>query len=140
MNIDNIADQGRELEWRGLTGQSRSERRERMDAVINLRNEPRLREKFEYAPCTTAPSSSIAGPSGATSSGSGPTERARKWSRATAPISGNASAPARSTLQDLAKWTACALPAGAIPCPCHGHVLALAAAWAASTLANRTGE
>ena len=139
-SIDNIPDQGRELEWRGLTGQSRSERRERMDAVINLRNEPGLREKFEYAPVhnstllidrrTKWGNKFRIGPDG-TREEVVARYRADLWQRIRA---------GAITLQELAEMDGMCLACWCDPLPCHGHVLARAAAWAASTLANRRGE
>ena len=140
MNIDNIADQGRELERRGLTGQSRSERRERMDAVINLRHEPKLREILEYAPVhnstvlidrrTKWGNKFRIGPDG-TREVVVARYRADLWRRIRA---------GAVKLEELAEMDGMWLACWCDPLPCHGHVLARAAAWAASTLAQRRGE
>ena len=107
-----------------------------MDTVINLKHEPKLREEFEYAqlvnntvlidrrtrwgnPYRIAPDRSreqaIA------------RYRADLWRRIRAGEIG---------LEELAeldgRWLACWCD----PLPCHGHVLARAAAWASNALAG----
>ena len=137
ISIDNIPEQG----WRraGPRGQSRSERRESMDPVINLRHEPGLREKFEYG---LAHNSTVL------------IDRRTKW--------GNRFRIGRDgtreeviaryradlwrriregaiALEELAEIDGMLLACWCDPLPCHGHVLARAAGWAASTLAERRG-
>ena len=85
-----------------------------MDAVINLRHEPALRDIFEHAEVhdntvlidrrTRWGNMFRIGPDGTRS----------RSSRSTAPISGSASAPARSRSKNSPNWTACGSPAGAI--------------------------
>ncbi len=111
-----------------------------MDAVINLRNELRLRDMFEHVPVhgntvlidrrTKWGNPYRIGPDG-TRRRVVALYRADLWCR----IRGGV-----ITMEELAElhgmWLACWCD----PQPCHGHVLARAAAWAASALADRRGE
>ncbi len=111
-----------------------------MDAVINLRHEPRLRDMFEHAPVhdntvlidrrTKWGNPYRIGPDG-TRRRVVALYRADLWRRIRIGV---------ITMEELAElhgmWLAC----WCHPLPCHGHVLARAAAWAASTLAERRGE
>ena len=110
-----------------------------MDTVINLRHEPQLREQFEHA--TVLDNTVLI-------------DRRTKWgnkfrigrdgtreeviARYRADLWRRIRAGA-ITLEELAEtdgmWFACWCD----PLPCHGHVLARAAAWAASALAGRRG-
>ncbi len=107
-----------------------------MDAVINLKHEHRLREEFEYAqvvnntvlidrrtrwgnPYRIAPDCSreraVA------------RYRADLWRRIRA---------GEIALEDIAELDGMWLACWCDPLPCHGHVLARAAAWAANALAG----
>ncbi len=107
-----------------------------MDTVINLKHEPELREEFEYAqlvnntvlidrrtvwgnPYRIAPDCSreqaVA------------RYRADLWRRVRA---------GEIALEDLAELDGMWLACWCDPLPCHGHVLARAAAWAANALAG----
>ena len=111
-----------------------------MNTVINLRNEPKLREKLDYAPVhnnTVLIDRRTIWGNRFRIGHAGTREeviaryRADLWRRIRT---------GEITLQELAEidgmWLACWCD----PAPCHGHVLARAAAWAASTLAGRRGE
>ena len=107
-----------------------------MDAVVNLNNEPRLREAFEYAHNNTAL-----------------VDRRTRWAnrfeddpalsrgevldRYRADLWRRIGA-GEIALEDLAEldgmWLACWSDS-----PCHGDVLARAAAWASGVLAERAG-
>ena len=118
--IENIPDQGR-------------------STVLNLRREPALRQKLEHAPVHD---------------GTVLIDRRTKW--------GNPFRIGRDgtreqvialyradlwrrirlgtiTLEDLAELHGMRLACWCDPLPCHGHVTARAAAWAASALAGRKG-
>ena len=111
-----------------------------MDAVINLRNEPQLRDMFEHAPVhdntvlidrrTRWGNPYRIGPDG-TRRRVVALYRADLWCRIRSGL---------ITMEELAElhgmWLAC----WCHPLPCHGHVLARAAAWAASAVAERRGE
>ena len=107
-----------------------------MDAVINLKREPGLREAFEYAHVVN---NTVL------------VDRRTKWgnpwrvgrdgSRADAIARYRAGLWRRIragevSLDELAELDGCWLACD--PEPCHGHVLARAAAWASAVLAERT--
>ncbi len=111
-----------------------------MDAVINLRHEPALRDIFAH---TEVHNNTVLidrrtrwgnmfriGPDG-TREQVIALYRADLWERIRS---------GEITFEELAEldgmWFAC----WCHPQPCHGHVLARAAAWAASALAERRGE
>ena len=111
-----------------------------MDTVINLRHKPGLREQLEHAPVhnstvlidrRTKWGNKFRIGSDGTREEVIARYRADLWRRIHA---------GAITLEELAEidgmWLACWCD----PLPCHGHVLARAAAWAASTLAERRGE
>ncbi len=108
-----------------------------MDAVINLKHEPALREKFEHAPVVN---NTVL------------IDRRTRWGNPYRVGDGQdrAQAVARYredlwrriregeiSLEDLAELDGCWLACWCNPEPCHGHVLARAAAWAAQVLAER---
>ena len=111
-----------------------------MDTVINLRREPRLRDIFEHAPVhdntvlidrrTRWGNPYRIGPDGS---------RARViaqyrtdlWRRIRLRL---------VTMEELAELHGKRLACWCDPLPCHGHVLARAAAWAAVALAERSAE
>ncbi len=134
-SIENIPDQS----WSGtgLSGQSLGGRRESMDAVINLRREPALRDQLEHAHVhgnTVLVDRRTKWGNRFRIGRDGTREqviaqyRADLWSR----IRSGA-----ITLEDLAKLDGMQLACWCDPLPCHAHVLARAAAWAASALAER---
>ena len=109
-----------------------------MDAVINLKHEPALREKFEYAPVVN---NTVL------------IDRRTKWGNpfrvGDGQDRGQAIARYRAdlwrriregeiALEDLAELDGCWLACWCEPLPCHGDVLARAAAWAAQLLADRS--
>ena len=107
-----------------------------MSAVINLRHEPKLREAFQYAHVvnntvlvdrrTKWGNPFRIGP-GQDAAQAVARYRADLWRRIRA---------GEIALEELAeldgRWLACWCD----PLPCHGHVLARAAAWAANALAG----
>ena len=108
-----------------------------MDAVINLRHEPALREKFEHAPVVN---NTVL------------IDRRTRWGNPhrIGPACSREQAVARYredlwrrvragevALEDLAGLDGCWLACWCDPLPCHGHVLARAAAWASRVLAER---
>ncbi len=111
-----------------------------MDTVINLRREPELRRMFEHAPVhgntvlvdrrTRWGNPFRIGPDGS---------RARViaqyrtdlWRRIRGGI---------ITMEELAELHGKRLACWCDPLPCHGHVIARAAAWAAAALAERRAE
>ena len=111
-----------------------------MDAVINLRREPALREELAHAPVHN---NTVL------------VDRRTKWgnrfrigrdgtrgeviARYRADLWGRIRA-GEITLEQLAEMDGMRLACWCHPLPCHGHVLARAAAWAASALAERRGE
>ncbi len=111
-----------------------------MDAVINLRREPALREELAHAPVHN---NTVL------------IDRRTKWgnrfrighdgtrreviTRYRADLWGRIRAGAVD-LEDLAELDGMRLACWCDPQACHGHVLARAAAWAASALAERRGE
>ena len=111
-----------------------------MDAVINLRHEPRLRDIFEHGPVhdntvlidrrTKWGNRFRIGRDG-TRGEVIARYRADLWRRIRA---------GEITLEELAEMDGMWLACWCAPQPCHGHVLARAAAWAASALAERRGE
>ena len=110
-----------------------------MDAVVNLKHEPKLREAFEYAHVhnntvlidrrTKWGNPFRIGP-GQDREQAIARYRADLWRRIRA---------GEIALEELAAldgyWLAC----HCAPAPCHGDVLARAAAWAAQVLAERAG-
>ena len=108
-----------------------------MDAVINLKREPRLRDEFEYAQVldSTVPIDRRTKWGNPFRIGRDGTReqvvaryRADLWRRIRA---------GEVSLEALAKLNGCWLACWCEPLPCHGHVLARAAAWAAGVLAER---
>ena len=108
-----------------------------MDAIVNLKHEPKLREAFEYAHVhnntvlidrrTKWGNPFRIGPDG-TREQVIARYRADLWRRI------SAGEIALEELADLASsWLAC----HCTPAPCHGDVLARAATWAAGVLAAR---
>ena len=111
-----------------------------MDAVINLRREPALRDKLAHTPVHN---NTVL------------VDRRTKWGNrfriGLAGTRGEVIARYRAdlwrrirsgavALEDLAELDGMRLACWCVPLPCHGHVLARAAAWAASALAERRGE
>ena len=110
-----------------------------MSAVINLRREPKLREQFEYA---QAVNNTVL------------VDRRTKWGNPFRIVPGcsREQAVARyradlwrrirageTSLEELAELNGCWLACWCDPLPCHGHVLAKAAAWASGVLVERAG-
>ena len=111
-----------------------------MDTVINLRHEPGLREKLE---CTPVHDSTVL------------IDRRTKWgnkfrigrdgtreeviARYRADLWQRIGVGAVK-LEELAEMDGMWLACWCDPLPCHGHVLARAAAWAAAALAGRRGQ
>ena len=109
-----------------------------MVAIINLKHEPRLREEFEYAHVhnntvlvdrrTTWGNPFKVGVDGDRGQVIA-LYRADLWRRIrTGDIA----------LAELAELDGCWLACWCDPLPCHGHVLARAAAWASDKLAEQT--
>ena len=108
-----------------------------MDAVINLKHEPRLREEFEYAHVhnntvlidrrTKWGNRFKIGVDG-TREEVIALYRADLWRRIRA---------GEVTLDELAELDGCWLACHCVPLPCHGTVLARAAAWASDKLAEQ---
>ena len=115
------------------------ERRESMDAVINLKHEPKLREAFTYAHVhnntvlidrrTKWGNPFRIGRDG-TRDEVIARYRADLWRRIRA---------GETALEELAELDGCWLACHCDPLPCHGHVLERAAAWASGVLAERAG-
>ena len=108
-----------------------------MDAVINLRTEPRLREEFEYAQVVdntvlidrrTKWGNPFRIGKGQDREQAIARYREYLWRRIRA---------GEIPLEDLAELDGCWLACWCEPLPCHGDVLAKAAAWAAGVLADR---
>jgi len=111
-----------------------------MDAVINLRREPALRDKLAHAPVHD---NTVL------------VDRRTKWgnrfrigrdgtreqviARYRADLWGRIRT-GEITLEELAELDGMQLACWCDPQPCHGHVLARVAAWAASALAEGKGE
>ena len=110
-----------------------------MRAIVNLRTEPRLREEFEY---THIVNSTVL------------IDRRTKWGNPfrIAPDCSREQAIERYradlwrriqageiALEELAELDGCWLACWCEPLPCHGDVLAMAAAWASGVLADRAG-
>ena len=108
-----------------------------MRAIVNLRDEPRLREQFEYAQVVN---NTVL------------IDRRSKWGnpfrigngrsrdRAIAPYRADLWRRIRTgevSLEELAALDGCWLACWCEPLPCHGDVLAKAAAWASGVLADR---
>jgi len=111
-----------------------------MSAVINLRHEPKLREAFQYAHVVN---NTVL------------VDRRTKWGNPfrIGPGQDRAQAIARYrvdlwrrirageiTLEELAELDGCWLACHCEPLPCHGDVLARAAAWASQVLAARNAR
>ena len=109
-----------------------------MDAVINLKHEPALREKFEYAPVVN---NTVL------------IDRRTQWGNPFRVGDGQDRGQAITryredlwrriregeiALEELAELDGCWLACWCEPLPCHGDVLARAAAWAARVLAERS--
>ncbi len=110
-----------------------------MRAIVNLKHEPRLREEFEYAQVVNSTvlidrRSKWGNPFKLGADGSREEViaryRADLWRRIRA---------GEVSLKDLAELDGCWLACWCEPLPCHGDVLARAAAWASEVLAERTG-
>ena len=111
-----------------------------MDAVINLRHEPRLRDIFEHAPVhgntllidrrTRWGNPYRIGPDGSRTRVIAQ-YRIDLWCRIRSGI---------VTMEELAELHGKRLACWCDPLPCHGHVIARAAAWAAAVLAERRAE
>ena len=110
-----------------------------MDAVVNLKHEPRLREEFEYAHVhdnTVLVDRRTKWGNGFKIGRDGSRERvvalyrADLWRRVRA---------GEVTIEELAELDGCWLACWCDPLPCHAHVLARAAAWASGRLAERAG-
>ena len=108
-----------------------------MDAVVNLRTEPRLREEFEYAHVVdntmlidrrTRWGNPFRIGKGQDREQAIARYRADLWRRIRA---------GEVSLEELAELDGCWLACWCDPLPCHGHVLARAAAWASQQLADR---
>ena len=132
--IQNIPDQGGSGALR--KGQSLGGRRESMDAVINLRRQPALRDQLEHS---HAHGNTVL------------VDRRTRWGnrfrigreQVIAQYRADLWSRIRSgavALEDLAELDGMRLACWCHPLPCHGHVLARAAAWAASVLAERRAE
>ena len=110
-----------------------------MRAILNLRNEPRLREEFEHAQVVN---STVL------------IDRRTKWGNPFRIASGCSREQAIAryredlwrriqagevSLEELAELDGCWLACWCEPLPCHGDVLERAAAWASEMLAERAG-
>ena len=110
-----------------------------MRAIVNLKREPRLREEFEYAQVVN---STVL------------IDRRTKWGNPFRISSGCSREQAIAryredlwrriragevSLEELAGLDGCWLACWCEPLPCHGDVLAKAAAWASGVLAERAG-
>ena len=108
-----------------------------MRAIVNLKNEPRMREEFEYAHVldntvlidrrTKWGNPFHIGRDGSREEAIA-RYRADLWRRIQA---------GEVTLEELAELHGCWLACWCEPLPCHGDVLARAAEWAARVLAER---
>ena len=110
-----------------------------MRAIVNLRNEPRLREEFEYAQVVNSTvlidrRTKWGNPYKLGDDGDREQVIARYredlWCRLQA---------GEVSLEELADLDGCWLACWCEPLPCHGDVLAKAAAWASGVLAERAG-
>ena len=108
-----------------------------MDAVINLRSEPRLREEFEHAQVIdntvlidrrTKWGNPFRIGKGQNREQAIARYREDLWRRIRA---------GEIALEELAALDGCWLACWCEPLPCHGDVLARAAAWASRVLADR---
>ena len=108
-----------------------------MRAVVNLKNEPRLREEFDHAHVvdnTVLIDRRTKWGNPFTIGKDGSREeviaryRAELWRRIRA---------GEVSLEELAELDGCWLACWCEPLPCHGDVLARAAEWAAGVLADR---
>ncbi len=111
-----------------------------MDAAINLKREPRLREAFEHAHVvnnTVLVDRRTKWGNRWRVGRDGTREeviaryRADLWRRIRA---------GEVSLEELAELDGCWLACWCKPLPCHGNVLARAAAWASQKLAEQAGE
>ena len=110
-----------------------------MDAVVNLKREPKLREAFEYAHVHNYTVLIDRRTKWGNPFRIGPGQdrelaiaryRADLWRRIRA---------GEIALEELAALDGCWLACWCDPLPCHGDVLARATAWAAQVLAERAG-
>ena len=110
-----------------------------MDAVINLKREPRLREAFEHAHVVNNTvlvdrRTKWGNPWRTGQDGTREEVIARYrielWRRIRA---------GEVTLEELAELDGCWLACWCEPLPCHGNVLARAAEWASKQLSKRAG-
>ena len=110
-----------------------------MHATVNLRREPRLREQFEYAQVVNNTvlidrRSKWGNPfriaKGCSREQAIALYRADLWRRIRA---------GEVSVEELAELDGCWLACWCEPLPCHGDVLAKAAAWASGVLADRAG-
>ena len=110
-----------------------------MRAIVNLKREPRLREAFEYAHVVNNTvlidrRTKWGNPFKLGTDGDREQViaryRADLWRRIRA---------GEVSLQGLAELDGCWLACWCEPLPCHGNVLARAAAWASGVLAERAG-
>ena len=108
-----------------------------MRAIVNLRNEPRLREEFEYVQVVNSTvlidrrtrwGNPFRIASGCSRKQAIARYREDLWRRIRA---------GEVSLEELAELDGCWLACWCEPLPCHGDVLAKAAAWAANALAGR---
>ena len=108
-----------------------------MRAIVNLRDEPRLREQFEYAQVVNNTvlidrRSKWGNPfrigNGCSRDQAIALYRAALWRRIRA---------GEVSLEELAALDGCWLACWCEPLPCHGDVLARAAVWASGVLADR---
>ena len=108
-----------------------------MDAIVNLKREPRLREEFEYAQVHNNTAlidrrTQWGNPFRVGRDGTREQViaryRADLWRRIR---------EGRVSLEELAALDGMWLACWCDPLPCHGHVLARAAAWAAAQLESR---
>ena len=106
-----------------------------MRAIVNLKNEPDLRDEFQYAHVVN---NTVL------------IDRRTRWGKpvqdrrgrfegrsdqpAIARISGATSRRATLRWKSWRRWTGAGWPAGASRCPCHGDVLVRAAEWASGVL------
>ena len=108
-----------------------------MRAIVNLRNEPSLRDEFQYAHVVNSTvlidrRTRWGNPFRIGEDGSRDEViaryRAHLWRRIQA---------GEVSLEELAELDGCWLACWCEPLPCHGDVLASAAAWASGVLAER---
>ena len=111
-----------------------------MRAIVNLRNEPRLREEFEHALVVNSTvlidrRTKWGTPHVLGRDGNREQVIARYREDLRAPHPGGRGL----VVEELAELDGCWLACWCEPLPCHGDVLARAAAWASGVLAERAG-